>query len=294
MAKRRPYDLPFAEDGSGRFLPWMIALMVYLAALATVAALATREAVTGWNAGLADSATVEVAPAADAAVTDGRVAAALELLRTTRGVVSATPVPAAEVSRLLEPWLGPNAAGKDLPVPRLIDVRFAPGVPLDVALLGEALIAKIPGVRLDSHGVWLERLRALGSTVQLAAAIGVTLIAIAVGATVVFATRAGLAVHRELIELMHLIGSRDSYVARQFQSHAMRLALRGGVLGVVLGAATIAALAVISRPIHGALLPDLTIGAASIATLAALPLVAGTIALLTARITILRALRRMT
>ena len=29
----RPYDLPLQADGSSRFLPWFIGLMVYLATL---------------------------------------------------------------------------------------------------------------------------------------------------------------------------------------------------------------------------------------------------------------------
>ena len=128
---------------------------------------------------------------------------------------------------------------------------------------------------------------------QIAALVIVDLIALAAGATVVFATRSGLAVHRELIELMHLIGSRDSYIARQFQNHAMSLALRGGVLGIALAGVTLGALAVISRPIGDALVPGWSIGAATIAALAALPLIAGGIATLTARFTVLRALRRM-
>jgi len=293
MAARR-YDLPFAEDGSGRFLPWMIALMVYLAALATVAALTTRAVAQRWNAGLEGTATVEVAPTGDAAATDAAVTQALAVLRNTPGVVAAQPVPKEEIDRLLEPWLGPDAAREGLPVPRLIDVRFTKGARVDVGALTRTLVTAVPTARFDSRSVWLERLQILGDSVQLAALLIVALIAAAAGATVVFATRAGLAVHREFIELMHLIGSRDSYIARQFQNHAMSLALRGGVLGVIAGALTIGALTVISRPIQSALLPDLAIGAAAIAVLALLPLLAAGIAMLTARITVLRALKQMT
>lgn len=289
MAARR-YDLPFAEDGSGRFLPWMIALMVYLAALAAVAALAAREVVEQWNAGLEGAATVEIAPSPDAASTDERVAEALAIVRAARGVASAEAVPGADIGRLLAPWLGTEIAG--LPLPRLIDIKFRPGQTVDLRALAGAL-ARVPGARLDDHSLWRERLRALGSTVQIAAFVIVTLIAAAAGATVVFATRSGLAVHRELIELMHLIGSRDSYIARQFQNHALSLALRGGALGIALAAITLGAIAVMSRPLGEALVPGWSIGAATIAALAALPLVAAAIAMLTARITVLRTLQRM-
>ena len=289
MARRR-YDLPFSQDGSGRFLPWMIALMVYLAALAAVSALAAREAVARWNAGLEGSATVEIAPSPDAATTDARVAQVIEIVEAARGVAAAELVPTADVSRLLAPWLGTDIEG--LPVPRLVDVKFRPGQRVDLPALSRTL-SQVPGARLDDHALWRERLRALGKTVQVAAIIIVELIAIAAGATVVFATRSGLAVHRELIELMHLIGSRDSYIARQFQNHAMSLALRGGALGIAGAAITLGALAVISRPIQLSLVPDLSIGAATLAALAGMPLIAAGIATLTARVTVLRTLRQM-
>ncbi len=289
MAARR-YDLPFSEDGSGRFLPWMIALMVYLAALASVAALAAREVVEQWNAGLEGSATVEIAPSPDDATTEERVAQVLEIVRAARGVESAEAVPAGDINRLLAPWLGTEIGG--LPLPRLVDVKFRSGQAVDLRALSGAL-TRVSGARLDDHSLWRERLRTLGRTVQVAAIIIVELIAIAAGATVVFATRSGLAVHRELIELMHLIGSRDSYIARQFQNHAMSLALRGGLLGIALAAVTLGVIAIISRPIGDALVPGVSIGAATLAALAALPLIAAGIATLTARVTVLRTLRQM-
>jgi cell division transport system permease protein len=108
-----------------------------------------------------------------------------------------------------------------------------------------------------------------------------------------FATRAGLETHRKVIELMHLVGSRDSYIAGQFQAHAMSLALRGGVLGLLLGATTLGIFRGINAPIEGSLLPEMTITAGAWAALAALPLIAGLIATVTARITVVRILRTM-
>ena len=59
----RAIDIPFDRDGSGRFLPWLIALMVYLAALASSGALALDGALERWDRGLAGTLTVELPPA---------------------------------------------------------------------------------------------------------------------------------------------------------------------------------------------------------------------------------------
>jgi cell division transport system permease protein len=53
-------------------------------------------------------------------------------------------------------------------------------------------------------------------------------------AVVVLAMRATLAANHDVLEVLHLIGARDGFVARQFQAHAVRLSLRGALLGCAL------------------------------------------------------------
>jgi cell division transport system permease protein len=121
----------------------------------------------------------------------------------------------------------------------------------------------------------------------------VILIGIAAAATVVFATRTGLAVHQGAIEVLHIIGARDTYIARQFQVRAMSLALRGGLLGLILATMTLALLAGIAGNLEGPLLPQLAVTPSLWGGLAALPLAAALIATLTARITVVRTLSRL-
>ena len=291
---RQHFDLPLGEDGSGRFVPWIVAVMVYLARLSVAAGMAVNRSVDKWNIGLEGTVTVEIAASNAAAENAGeRMARALSLLRETAGVRSAIPIPDDEISRLLEPWLGQGDVPLTLPIPQLIDVRLEAGTKLDLDALGTLLANAVPGARLDDHQYWTERLSDFGRSVQITSAFIVALVALAGAGTVVFATRAGLAIHREVIELMHLVGSRDSYIAGQFQAHAMSLSLRGGVVGLALGAATLGVLRGIAAPIEGSLLPTVNITAGAWAVLAALPLLAGLIATITARVTVVRALREM-
>ena len=59
---------------------------------------------------------------------------------------------------------------------------------------------------LDDHGRWIERLRSTADVVVLGALVILALIAIGTAASVAFATRAGLAAHREIVQLLHLDG----------------------------------------------------------------------------------------
>ena len=50
---------------------------------------------------------------------------------------------------MLEPWLGTGLALDELPVPRIIVVRLAPGRNADLAQLQAALKAQVAGASLD-------------------------------------------------------------------------------------------------------------------------------------------------
>ena len=285
-------DLPFDGDAAGRFLPAIIAFMVFLAALALAGAIVLDGATARWSESLRGALTVQIAPG-KRAETEAAIDTVLDILLTTEGIMSAETLPEAEIVALLEPWLGTGNVSSDLPLPRLIDVGLRPGAPPDVAALAARIEAAVPGARLDDHQVWVSGLVRLGRSVQAVAAAVVALIGLAAIAVVVFTTRAGLAVHRDIIEIMHIIGARDSYIARQFQRHALVLGLRGGVIGLALAAATLIGGAALAGEVAAPLLPRLVFPWSGWAGLAALPFATAAIATVTARVTVMRALGRL-
>ena len=285
-------DLPFESDAAGRFLPVIVAFMVFLAALALSGAIVLEAATARWSESLRSALTVQIA-AGQRAETEAAIDTALDILLSTEGIESAETLPEADIVALLEPWLGTGNVSLDLPLPRLIDVGLRAGPPPDVAALAARIEAAVPGARLDDHQVWVSGLVRLGRSVQAVAAAIVALIGMAAVAVVVFTTRAGLAVHQEIIEIMHIIGARDSYIARQFQRHALALGLRGGVVGLGLAAVTLAGGVALAGEVAAPLLPRLEFPWAGWAALAALPLVVAAIATLTARFTVMRALARL-
>ena len=294
---RARLDLPLERDGSVRFLPWIVALMVYLASLALAGPLVVRDAVERWDRGLTGTLTVELPAASAGSRADGAVELTLKVLRTTPGVVRADPVDARRTAALLEPWLGKDIDAEDLPLPRLIDVETEPRVGVDLAALGQRLAAAVPGAQLDDHRRWLDRVLRTALALEIVAGMVVALVGLAAVLAVVFATRTGLAVHHGIVEVLHLIGARDGYIARQFEWHALRLGIKGGIAGLVLATATLVGVAAAAQvgAIDDAVrvLPALSAPAIDWALLLLLPVVAGLVAMLTARITVLRALKRL-
>lgn len=295
MILARQRDVPLDKDASARFLPWLIAFMVYLATLALAAAIAVSNVTQAWDSGLAGKLTVQVPPAAGetAGGQTERIDAVLDALRETPGVRSADQLSQREMAEMLRPWLGEAAGSADLPLPALIAVEVIPERAPELSSLQRRLDRAAAGTRVDDHQRTLGRLLEVARTLQLLAVLVVALVGAAAVVTVVFVTRTGLSIHRNVIELLHLIGAHDAYVARQFQRHALRLGLTGGLMGLALAAATLGALARWVGQETGAIVPELTLSQTQWLSLIAVPLAATLVAMLTARITVLRTLAKL-
>jgi cell division transport system permease protein len=289
--------LPLHGDGSTRFLPWLIALMVFLAALSTVAAFALDSALERWDGGLRGTLTVQLPrPSTGLPIAPQTLQATLEFLRTVPGVVSATALDPVAEAALLQPWLGSGFDALQLPLPVLLDLHLAPDADLDPVQLTRRLGAFVAGATVETHGAWLDRLFRVAALIELGAAGVVVVIASVAVVTVVFTTRTGLMIHAPIVDLLHLIGAADDHVARQFQWHAFRLGVRGGAIGLVLALLAFGALRLVAE--QGALsspdlMPGFRIPVAAWILVSLLPVGMGFVGLLTARVTVLRALARI-
>ena len=69
----------------------------------------------------------------------------------------------------------------------------------------------MPGVRLDDHRGWIERMRVMGRGAMV---VGMAVLALVITATVLsvaFATRGAMASNRPTIEVLHLVGAKEGF-----------------------------------------------------------------------------------
>src|SRR5579864_2219083 len=284
-------DLPLRQDASGRFLPWIIALMVYLATMGGITLIWLGDALHDWSSVLASTWTLQVPAEASPA----RIGLTLAALRQTNGIVSARVLDRTETAKLLEPWLGSAVPIDTLPLPKLIDIQIDPTNPVDLPMLHQRLGAIVPEAQLEDNGSWLGDMRKFARRVESLIGLGVIVVTLLMVTIVVFTARIGLSIHRSIIELMHLLGAEDAYIARQFQVHALSLGLHGGVIGGAAAAITVVALGP-ARHIFMLPMPATTLGILDwrlwLLLIVAL-LTAGGVAMVTARITVSRQLTRI-
>jgi len=282
---RRP-ALVLDDDPATRFLPWIVALTVFFATLAVAGALVLDGASGRWRGDDRGSLTVELPAGAP-------VEAALAVVLETTGVVGARALDRGELLALIEPWLPAAAFPADLPLPRLLDVTVDDLVGVDVAALGRRLAAAVPGARIDDSALERRRLRRAARALEAIALLVIAVTAATAVGVVVVATRSSLAVHHETIELLHLIGASDGFVATSFAREALGKGLRGGLLGLVPAAAALVVARHFTAAVTLPMLPRLDFSVEAMVLIAALPLVAAALAMLTARLTVLRALARL-
>jgi cell division transport system permease protein len=273
-------------------MPWVIAIMMFLTVLAAAAGMGLASAATRLDDQIGGRVTIQIVEA-NPARKAAQSAAAAAALRDQPGVVAVRPVPEEEINRLLVPWLGTSGIAEDIPIPALIDVDLTPEGHARLAELTRAVTAAAPAARVDDNGQWLAPLASLIGALKWLAAGLVLLMVGATAATVVLAARAALDMHRSTIEVLHFMGATDVQVARLFQRRIALDALFGGLVGFILAALVLIGIGERVSALGSELLGSASVPAPAWGILIGLPLFGVLLAMLVARLTILRALGRM-
>ena len=219
-----------------RNLTVTMTVMCYLACLAIGALILIDRSVEGWTRGLSHEVTVQVR-VLDKVDVESELSKAVTILEQTAGVKSAEILDRDAGLKLLEPWLGDTDLS-DLPVPRLIRVTIDEIHPPDFETLANTLSTDVKGASLDTHRRWQTELARTGHTLSLLSYLILLLIGASSFAIVVFAARAVLAANREVVDVLHLVGAKDGYIARQIDRRFLMTGLVAGCCGVGLGLLT--------------------------------------------------------
>lgn len=293
-APPRPAPLLPPSPEADRPLFLVVAILAALACLAGVGARAAWGATDAWTAQLEGAMTLYVhgdgGEGAQAAA-----ARAAETAAALPGVDRARVLPQAEAAALVAAWLGEEALA-DLPVPSIVSIerdRTADATLTQTltAALGEA------GIRasVDDHARWSDPLKRASTAVRGLALLLLALLAAAAAAVTSFATRAGLAARREVVQVLHLVGAQDVFIAQEFTNRFTSLGLRAGALGALIAASAASILQIASsnaRDEAERFLPAFQLAGLDAVILGGAPFITAAVAAATARATVLRALKR--
>lgn len=284
-------DIALARDEASRFLPWIIALMVYLAALTLAGSFTLHRTVMASHNAQVDSFSVHLPHTGEAGSDTGEKV--LTLVKNTPGVAEAAITSTSHIKEMVEPWLGKSDALNSLPLPLIIEAKITPGSAPNLSDLKSRITAIAPGADIDNHKQWMAQFSGLIHLVQWVLLAIALFIISATAAVVIFACKTSLRIHRSTVNLLHRLGAIDGYIAGQFQHYAGLLALKGAFIGSGLAAGTLLILHLMARHIDSPLFPSFALTFAHWGILLSLPLFMSLLALGSARFSVLATLRKM-
>ncbi|HVY33578.1 MAG TPA: ABC transporter permease [Caulobacteraceae bacterium] len=288
LRRWRPGPLLPAGDARDGALGFVIAVLCFFACLTALTALAGDRAARGWTAQLQSSATVLVRPSG-AESADAAAARAAETLAGVKGVGEVQALSRDKAVALLQPWIGKDALPNDLPIPRLVAVELSKTAPASAQDLDRALKAQGVDATVDDHSVWIADILRAGSWIRLAALGLFALTAAAAGAMIAFAAGAALAARHEIVQVLHIAGAEDRFIAGLVQRRFALLAACAGLFAA-LAAAMIGAAARVLGGDSG-LTPVLPVAWTDLLVLPICPLAAALVAATAARLAALRLLK---
>jgi cell division transport system permease protein len=289
-ARWRPAPLLAEGETQDAALVFVVAVLCFLACITALGVIAADRAARDWSGQLSAEATVIVRPRAGE-TPDGAAARAAEVLAGVGGVAEARALEPQKAYDLVRPWLGDVADVEDLPVPRLVAVSLDGRRPATARALEAALKAQNVDAIVDDHSLWLKDVQRAAGVARGLGTVVFLLIAGAAAAVVAFATRAGLAAQRDVVEVLHLAGAEDGYIAGLFQRRFARVAAVAGLIGA--GGATLSG--ALLRLLGGSrgLTPALPIAWGDLLSVLPCPLIAAGVATLAAGLTARALIREM-
>ncbi len=295
----RKQELPLKGDSTSLFLQVIISIAVFIFAITLSGVLSINSILENWNQSILGSLTVQVMPINDAnqekaaAETLAYQEKAIEFLQTVEGVIKVTPLDDEQLKNLIQPWLGDGVNIENLPMPRIIDVKLASDAEIDFAKLAQDLATASPQASLDNHKLWLSKLIRFADGLKLIA-LTVLLLVTAISAGAIFyTTQMSLGLHRYIIEILHIMGAKDAYVAQQYAKRMAFLGLTGGLFGLLFAIPIIFFIGSLATQIEGGIISEANLSIGDWIMILILPLFAMGISMFTAYYTVKRTLQKM-
>jgi cell division transport system permease protein len=158
----------------------------------------------------------------------------LQELKNTPSVRSVKPVDPEKLRTMLKAWTGDSVSSVDLSLPALLDVEFHKTANIDLDAIKARLRAIAPDVGVENHSAWSHKLVVFGQSLRIVTLVIGSFILFCTAVIVVFVTKSALQAYYSTLDVLRLLGAKDSYIARIFQNQILKSSFFGGICGTCL------------------------------------------------------------
>ena len=295
----RKQELQLKNENTSLFLKIIIAIAVFIFAITLSGVLAVDSMTTNWNKSILGSITVQIIPSTginkekSLSELKAHEEKVVEFLQSVNGVIKVTPLSDLELSELLTPWLGDDIDITELPTPRIIDVKIENDANIDFAQLAQDLANVSSLASLDNHKLWLNKLIAFADGIKMIATTILFLVLAITSGAIFYTTNMSLGLQHYVIEILHIIGAKDTYIAQQYAKHMGIIGFIGGIIGIAFAIPTIFFIGNLAASIEGGIISATSLYVIDWVFILSLPLFSRFIAIITTYYTFKKTLKKM-
>lgn len=289
-------ELPLKKDRANLFLEIIMAITVFLFSVALAGYLLINSVVESWNSSISGSLTVQIMPATEELSeqdADLRVNKVITFFESRQGVKKVILMSDVQLQQLMSPWLGTQVDVKNLPLPKLLEVYLTSEQGFDYAAAAADLKEVASYASIDDHRVWLHRLLKLASSVKMLALTVLLMILTVCVFSIFYATCTSLGIYKDIIEILHIMGAKDDYVARQYAKRGLYIGLYAGLVGIALALCGFALLHYVAEGMNKGLLGDISLSFSGWSALASLPIWTALLSMVTSYYAVRRTLGKI-
>ena len=221
------------------FLAWIILSMIYLAVVTLTAVLISNSSSKEWLEAVDNVITVQVSDPNSKSKADNsttRLEAIVKKLRITAGINKIEIFDEEKTSGLLSNWLSQDILN-DINLPALIEVKLSN--PINKEQISQKIRSLTPGVSVDDHSRWKQKLMLLINTIENIGWIIFILVLIVCSTSIIFAIAMTITNNSEVIDLIDLMGGGSSFIARVFQKQVLFVRGPSALIGSFAAALTL-------------------------------------------------------
>lgn len=241
MLKNKFSELSLSKEMGRRYIPAIIAVLVFLMTVLVVTASNIGGAVFQWNSKIQNRYTLQI-PTLDLLPVDfldetkskpidpkTLLEKVITFLKNDQSVISFHIVDQNEIRNLMKDWSGEEDL---LPMPILIDIDTSSE--FKAPDFTNKLTALQSNIRIDHHKKWEESIQTFGIALKMGIIFFTLLIIACIIVLMTLITKSALQSHAKVIEVLRLMGARNAYIARLYQLPVFMSSLIGGIVGAVL------------------------------------------------------------
>lgn len=221
------------------YVSWAFGLMSFVFSIVLLCTLAVNDSLLLWRQGFVHKITIEVPniKTQDTLNTKTQKNESLpkiiKVLQENPGIKNVKIANMMNMLTFLKPLGLDENVLSSLPIPTLIEIDINSKEALDLKILNARLNAIVPGSEIKTYGHWEFLLRNLNYFLQICLYFVSFIIFFTTFILIMIITRSGLLVHKNVIDILKLMGASSRFIANQLQHHAVKLAVKGSFWGTL-------------------------------------------------------------